>query len=549
MKNFLLIIESTHKINAINSLLVQGGHSEFKVVATRGRIRDLPSDRMGINLNDYSFEEVDVLPSVTNYIKEMSCKFGTTFICTDADNEGEKIAFDITNLVENSVKRSVIKAYTPEALTFALENSIKLDESKIKAQVAKRIFDRVVSSDLAKTNLPDSLDHSGIGRIITPVLSLISESKPKSGVVYRDFESKGDIVRFIVDCHGLTKEEVSSVAEIVSGVGDIEFSLEEQKDMIDSSTFWNGKQAMVNIASSLNMAVKEVFDHLQDLYTQGMISYFRTDTCDLSKDDASKLTKIAMEHGIGIDAESSIIDRSILGNKRLSALEMQQHSHGALIPLSSSIDPTLPLSMLSDRDKVYSLLLRHSLKVMKKPARLTEKVFTPNVNKSSVFFNTLNKYDVKFKSVSRTIQAQGRPVAPYYPETNPNGVSLGTKKIDRNCGYRVIQPDLMVSMVLIKHGLSRPSTFAYHSDRIAKNFINERNELNNRGSKALQSAKGVSTALCSPKTYHSLESIFSQQGFSITKILDETLSIVGINKNSIKEETGKEKSNDYSPFG
>lgn len=548
MKDFLVIIESTHKIQIVNELLNKAGHRDFKVVATKGRIRDLPSDRMGINLTDYSFEEEYASESTINFIKEQSNKFATTYICTDSDNEGEKIAFDLMNIVNNKSKRVIIRAYTPEALTESLNNPVQLNEERIKAQVAKRLFDRLISSDVIKSNLPPGSEVNGIGRVLTPTLSLISESPPKSGVVYRDFESNGELVRLVIDCYSMNEEQISEVAEVIASASDIEFSLTNTREMVDSSTFWNGKQAMVNIASSLNMGVQEVFDHLQDLYTHGMISYFRTDTCDISKEDASKLSQLALENGINIDSVDSIIERSVQGNRKLSQIEKQQHGHGALIPLSSSIDPMLSLSLLSDRDKVYSLLLRHTLKAMKKPARITQKDYAPNLNKNNKFWNALIKYNVKYKAINRTIKPIDRPVTPYYPETNPNGVSLGTKKPSHDCGYRAIQADLAVSMVLVRSGLARPSTFAYHATKIAKAFINDKNELNARAMKALNSAKGVSETLCAPNTYHELEKIFSSKNTLISQMLDESLELIGVSKETSKTTSRKEKTNDFSLF-
>ncbi|OXX49464.1 hypothetical protein B9J93_02495 [Vibrio sp. V17_P4S1T151] len=549
MKNFLMIIESDWKVYKLTQLLNEVGCTNFKVISTRGRIRDFPSNRMGVNLETYAAEEVYLDEHLIKKIRSESGKYGKTLICTDDDTEGEKIAFDLAKEIINSYQRSIIKDMTTNSVLKAIGNGRDIDMKMVNEHISKRTVNRIIGFNLSVT---DIRNRSEVGRVITPVLSHIEKNAQKSGIIYKNLQSDGKNVKLIFDCFNMDRDAIKGITEQLSNITKIELIQSDENELLDSSTLWNGKQAMINIASSLNMKVIEVFKHLQDLYAEGLISYFRTDSCSVSDDDVSTLIELASEFGIVPDSRESIISRAKKGNNKLSKIERVQHSHGALIPLNPNFNPYAPLSSLSDRDKVYSLLVRHTLKAVKKPAIIKEARFKPDLSSinNKEFFNIISQYrdKVDYKFISRTIKGHDKPEFPYYPEILPNGVNLGIEKMSKDCGYRLIQKDLMVALLLVRYGLSRPSTFAYHSEKISKRYINDENTLNVHAKSSLLKASQVAPVLCDLKTYHELDNIFANNEMTLHERIALSLEIITKKDTAEGQTTEKVKSSEISPF-
>ncbi|EGR2220715.1 hypothetical protein DZF72_23950 [Vibrio parahaemolyticus] len=549
MKDFLMVIESDWKVYRLTQILNELGCSNFKVISTRGHIRDLPSDRMAVNLETFERDEIYLDEHLLSKIVEDSKKYEKTIICTDDDTEGEKIAFDLAREIKNKYQRTSIKEMTTESVMQSLNNSREINQSMVNEHISKRIVDRVIGFELS---VRDVNNRAEIGRVVTPLLSYIDKNAQKSGVIFKNIKSDGINVKLIFDCYELDAETIAGITECLSGMTSLELVKTSEKEKHDQSTLWNGKQAMVNIASSLNMKVSEVFKHLQDLYAQGMISYFRTDSCSVSDEDAAKLINLAMEFGINTDASHAIRSRSDKGTERLSKVERIQHSHGALIPLSTKIDPFAPLQSLSSRDQVYSVLLRHTLKVIKKPAIIREINFKPDLSSAlnKPFFDLVSKYrdKIKYKFVSRTIKGIDRPEFPYYPEILPNGVNFGIKKNSDDCGYRLIQKDLMIALLMTRHGLGRPSTFALHSERISKRYIDNTNCITFHAKESLLKAKQEAPLLCELETYHELDKLFSDEGKTIAERISLSLEMLERKETKEGQETKKSKSSEISPF-
>ncbi|EJG0181413.1 hypothetical protein DC914_RS25660 [Vibrio parahaemolyticus] len=549
MKDFLMIIESDWKVYKLTQLLNEIGCTNFKVMSTRGRIRDFPSNRMGVNLETYAAEEVYLDEHLIKKIRIESEKYAKTLICTDDDTEGEKIAFDLVKEIKNTYHRSIIKDMTTNSVIKAISNGRDIDMKMVEEYISKRTVNRIIGFNLSVTDIRNRTE---VGRVITPVLAHIEKNAQKTGIIYKNLQSYGKSVKLIFDCFNMDADTIKGITEQLSSITKIELIQTDENELTDSSTLWNGKQAMVNIASSLNMKIIDVFNHLQDLYAEGLISYFRTDSCSVSDEDVSSLIEFASAFGIVPDSRENIVSRAEKGNNKLSKIERVQHSHGALTPLNQNFNPYAPLSSLSDRDKVYSLIVRHTLKAIKKPSIIKEARFKPDLSSinNKDFFNIITQYrnKVDYKFISRTIKSHDKPEFPYYPEILPNGVNLGIQKRHEDCGYRLIQKDLMVALLLVRYGLSRPSTFAYHSEKISKKYINEENALNVHASSSLIKASQVAPILCDLQTYHELDSIFANNEMTINQRIALSLEKITRKDTAEGQTTEKSKSSEISPF-
>ncbi len=142
----LVIVESPAKARTINKYLGSG----YIVKASMGHVRDLPKSGIGVDVDANFAPTYEVLPTRKKLITELRSdakKASTVFLATDLDREGEAIAWHLCyalGLTPESAQRVVFNEITPTAIRRAFEHPRKIDQSKVNAQQARRILDRLV---------------------------------------------------------------------------------------------------------------------------------------------------------------------------------------------------------------------------------------------------------------------------------------------------------------------------------------------------------------------------------------------------------------------
>ncbi len=171
----LIIVESPHKAKTIEKFL----KGEYKVDASKGHVRDLPVNFMGVNIGK-NFEPYYVVsPDKKNDIKrlsDMAKKADSVYLATDPDREGEAISWhlaEVLGLEESQIKRIVFNEISEKAVKNALANPRKIDMNLVDAQQARRVLDRIVGysiSPVASSRLNESLS---AGRVQSVALKMV----------------------------------------------------------------------------------------------------------------------------------------------------------------------------------------------------------------------------------------------------------------------------------------------------------------------------------------------------------------------------------------
>jgi DNA topoisomerase-1 len=177
MKN-LIIVESPAKARTIGSFLGK----EYKVIASKGHIRDLPQYKFGIKIDEKSGDFIPeyIIPkSASAIVKELKThakQAENLFIATDEDREGEAIGYHIAKAIgkePTTLPRIVFHEITKQAITNALENPRKIDMASVDAQQSRRLLDRIVGYKLSP--LLSSKIQRGLsaGRVQSSTLKLV----------------------------------------------------------------------------------------------------------------------------------------------------------------------------------------------------------------------------------------------------------------------------------------------------------------------------------------------------------------------------------------
>ncbi|WP_334139341.1 type I DNA topoisomerase [Thermovirga lienii] len=180
MSKKVIVVESPTKAKSIYQML----NGRYVVKATLGHIKDLPPDKMGVEVKldgpspEVSFE-LKPLRGKSKVIRELksACKGADVYIASDPDREGEAIAYHVQQEIKktaNSTSRIRFGAITQEEIQKALRHPDKINMNQVKAQVLRRVLDRIVGyefSPLVSRNLGQN--GCSIGRVQTAALGLI----------------------------------------------------------------------------------------------------------------------------------------------------------------------------------------------------------------------------------------------------------------------------------------------------------------------------------------------------------------------------------------
>lgn len=291
----LLIVESPTKSRKIRSLLGPG----WTVEASMGHVRDLPEREMGLAPPDFKphYQVLERAAPQVRKLKALAKAAQQVYLATDPDREGEAIAWHIQVAAGlKNPQRVTFHEITEQAVRAAVAAPRKIDMSLVAAQEARRSLDRLVGY-LVSPELCRRLDgRLSAGRVQSPALRLVVDRE-------REIENFKPIAHFGVTlyfdgpdgewrAHWLVKPLLPEgqeywtdeafarrVAELravtVLGCKDGERRAEPPAPFTTSTL----QQAA---SARLNLNPKQTMDLAQSLFEQGLITYMRTDSPNLS---------------------------------------------------------------------------------------------------------------------------------------------------------------------------------------------------------------------------------------------------------------------------
>jgi DNA topoisomerase-1 len=176
----MVVVESPAKARTVGRFLGRG----YAVESSVGHIRDLPANRMGVDI-EHSFEPHYVVPTkkkdVVKRLRATAEGASQVYLATDPDREGEAIAWHLAIALERQLRgipvhRVEFHEITQKAVGQAFSHPRQIDQPRVDSQQARRILDRVVGYTLSPL-LRDKMGHRGLsaGRVQSVALRLICE--------------------------------------------------------------------------------------------------------------------------------------------------------------------------------------------------------------------------------------------------------------------------------------------------------------------------------------------------------------------------------------
>src|SRR5207245_8682024 len=146
-KQSLVVVESAAKAKTIEKFLGR----QYAVRACLGHVRDLPTSRLGVDVEN-QFRPQYVVPKerkdVVKRLKDEARGKTSVLLATDPDREGEAIAWHLVSALgldgDQPVSRIEFHEITRGAVLDALQNPRSIDMHRVDAQQARRVVDRLI---------------------------------------------------------------------------------------------------------------------------------------------------------------------------------------------------------------------------------------------------------------------------------------------------------------------------------------------------------------------------------------------------------------------
>lgn len=174
----LVIVESPAKAHTIEKYLGPG----YTVKASMGHLIDLPKSRLAINVDDGFKPEYITVRGRAKLLKELqndAKKSTQILLASDNDREGEAIAWHLNNALKEKtdapIHRIVFNEITPLAIKESVKHPGEIVESKVNAQKARRVLDRLVGYNLSPLLWNKVKNGLSAGRVQSVALRLICE--------------------------------------------------------------------------------------------------------------------------------------------------------------------------------------------------------------------------------------------------------------------------------------------------------------------------------------------------------------------------------------
>jgi reverse gyrase len=291
---YILLI--TASIGHVFDLVTKEGYHGIKI--ENGIIPIYSSIKKCPKCNEQFSDEIENCPydneklidkkTILERLREISLEVDEILIATDPDSEGEKIAFDLylyLKPLNKNIKRLEFHEITLKAILNALNNPREIDENLVKAQIVRRIEDRLFGFELSqKVQNFFGRKTLSAGRVQTPVLGWI---------INRVNESKNSIKTFIrirtKDFNIVFESNIRTVKEKESLLEEIAKNpillvkkIEEREEIINPLPPYTTDSLLKDASLILKFDVRKTMRIAQELFECGLITYHRTPSTTVS---------------------------------------------------------------------------------------------------------------------------------------------------------------------------------------------------------------------------------------------------------------------------
>ncbi len=375
MNKALVVVESPAKAKTIEKFL---GKS-YTVRASMGHLRDLPKSQFGVDIeHDFEPKYINIRGKgdLIKNLKDEAKKAGTVYLATDPDREGEAIAWHLAHLLglnEQKACRIEFNEITKQAIQKAVKHPRPIDLSRVDAQQARRILDRIVGYKLSPLLWRKVRKGLSAGRVQSVAVRLICDREREiEAFVAEEYwsvtaklraKAKGGLFDAELVAVDGKKPQIGSEAEANAVTGELEkaaYLVREVKKrerrrnpaapFITSSLQQEASRRLGFTARKTMMLAQQLYEGIDvaGVGPVGLVTYIRTDSTRVAssaQDEARAY--VAAKHG-----------KDYLPDKPpVYSTKNAQDAHEAIRPTSLELGPgAVAKSLNRDQLRLYMLI-------------------------------------------------------------------------------------------------------------------------------------------------------------------------------------------------
>ncbi|MBD3231594.1 type I DNA topoisomerase [Candidatus Dependentiae bacterium] len=389
----LLIVESPAKIKTLSKFLGK----DFNIMSTFGHIKDLPSKKLGVTINEktgkinleyVTIEDKD--KTIANICKNTN-QATEVYLASDPDREGEIISWHIGQEIakvfsdKSKIYRITFNEITKPAVIEAINNKTTIDMHKVRAQQARRVLDRWVGYEVSPILWKKIKKGLSAGRVQSVALLLVCNReaeilnfKPEE---YWSIHAKFDLKKQSINSELFkisnkafkikNKKEADQILQGAKKQNYLISKITEKKRAKKPLPPFMTSTLQQDSYNKLGFSVDKTMSIAQKLYEglplkdkdspEALITYMRTDSLRISE-VALKSTRNFISKQFGADYLPKISNNY--------AKKGAQDAHEAIRPINISITPEIAKKYLTaDQAKLYGLIWKRFVACQMTPAQ------------------------------------------------------------------------------------------------------------------------------------------------------------------------------------
>lgn len=476
----LIIVESFTKTKTIKKYI---NDDSYSVTFSGGHIYNLPKETLGFDTDTWKIEYIKTNPKIISNIREQVRKADIIYLAADPDLEGEAIAHNVKHAIKDLIKdkkchRITFNEITPEAVKYAINNPRIIDMDTVNAQETRRIVDRLIGYKVSPILWSKfNKNYLSAGRV--QIAGLIICINQRNLINSREINKYWKIdAKFLIDKTSKKNNIIGTLQQ--NNIDYKSYDINEVKGIINNleiKSKWNSSyeiktrnvfpQAPYTTTSmqqdsynKYKFSAKHTMKIAQDLYENGMITYLRTDSTNISEDAKKKLLSYI---------KNTYTENYAKYRTFKTKVSNAQEAHEAIRITNPNLEICKFEGCNSCHNKLYDMIRKRTLASLMSDAEYSDIVIQisngTHIFKSVKSYMTFDGFNIVYNNKIESYNEFLKLFKPYCYLYEIN--SMGNID-DIPSMYNEVQ----LIKQLEKQGIGRPSTYATIIDKlIEKKYV------------------------------------------------------------------------------
>ena len=476
----LIIVESFTKTKTIKKYI---NDDSYSVTFSGGHIYNLPKETLGFDTDTWKIEYIKTNPKIISNIREQVRKADIIYLAADPDLEGEAIAHNVKHAIKDLIKdkkchRITFNEITPEAVKYAISNPRNIDMDTVNAQETRRIVDRLIGYKVSPVLWSKfNKNYLSAGRV--QIAGLIICINQRNLINSKEINKYWKIdAKFLIDKTSKKNNIIGTLQQ--NNIDYKSYDINEVKGIINNleiKSKWNSSyeiktrnvfpQAPYTTTSmqqdsynKFKFNAKNTMKIAQDLYENGMITYLRTDSTNISEDAKKKLLSYI---------KNTYTENYAKYRTFKTKVSNAQEAHEAIRITNPNLEICKFEGCNSSHNKIYDMIRKRTLASLMSDAEYSDIVIQisngTHIFKSVKSYMTFDGFNIVYNNKIESYNEFLKLFKPYCYLYEIN--SMGNID-DIPSMYNEVQ----LIKQLEKQGIGRPSTYATIIDKlIEKKYV------------------------------------------------------------------------------